>query len=548
VCYRPYFPTVFLLLSAALLYAVLWHLFYAPYQMGSTLSGDDISLFTATKEGGVRAWFTQGYSRYFITYPEWFHPYTNFLRPFSNAYITVLRPLLGESVPAFAALLCAAQGLFAVFFYGVLLGANVRPLPAVLASFLVLLQPAFLHYGLFFVSFHFDLWAGYFVLLAAFLLWKQRYALAWLLLCLALLTKETALFAPLAAALYAWGRTRRRGLALFFLLPLVGWAVLRWLAFGSVFSGTYASSGLASMAISLAKGLLVWPSGLVSLTVLKDVQHEVLRDGMLPVMRTFLPWALLAQAIVALALLLAVRRMIARWRQAGAFLWENPLAVAGYWLFASLPLLLLAGHDARFGGAFYPLLILFLTLSWQAAPRQRVAQAGAIVAITLCLVVRIGTFAQLAQESIALRRQEAALHAALTALPQETSSVLIAGAPDAYTAPVYLQQYWKLPMPLTILYHLRQQGRARAQQQSVQYHPHDHTVTVDISAASGRFAFNGVQGKTIAKMQRSAGLGRQAMRYYAPSPSLLRIEGIEQEAVMLVALEEGERYRTQPVP
>ena len=67
-----------------LMHLVLFGHFLSNYY----ISDDELALVAnSTNHTGqidVASWFSQGFSRYFITYPEWTSPYTNFLRPVVN--------------------------------------------------------------------------------------------------------------------------------------------------------------------------------------------------------------------------------------------------------------------------------------------------------------------------------------------------------------------------------------------------------------------------------------------------------------------------------
>src|SRR5260221_3998312 len=78
---------------------------------------------------------------------------------------------------------------------------SIPPLAAAGMALLYLLNPAFVNDGLTELPFQFDVLAAQFALGAFLALWLERNGLAIVLLTLAMFTKETAAFAPIAAAI-----------------------------------------------------------------------------------------------------------------------------------------------------------------------------------------------------------------------------------------------------------------------------------------------------------------------------------------------------------
>src|SRR3984885_2088255 len=61
---------------------------YFPY-------GDDPALFNAS-DGNPTKWFTEGFSKYFVVYPEWNVPRTDFLRPVVNLIVRLNHTLFAD--------------------------------------------------------------------------------------------------------------------------------------------------------------------------------------------------------------------------------------------------------------------------------------------------------------------------------------------------------------------------------------------------------------------------------------------------------------------
>jgi len=246
--------------------ALFWFLqvrtYYSP-------SSDEFSLFANSAKQFhpiFSEWFLQGFSRYFVPYPEWSIASTNFARPVVNAeyYLSSL-------------LFSAHWGWYLLSNYVIqsLLVASVVHLSlrhlgaslftAVGLGFLCFVSPAFDNGALYSTSFAFDLLAALLVVAGLNQLLSGRMVAAWSFFTLALFTKETAFFALLAAAIVIYRTSARRGFRRFlspacFLVPYAAWGMLRMIAFRGV-HGIYAlpADSPGTYPLRVLKEFLRWP-------------------------------------------------------------------------------------------------------------------------------------------------------------------------------------------------------------------------------------------------------------------------------------------------
>lgn len=229
--------------------------------------GDEFSLIVNSARPfhpALSAWLLRGFSSYFEPYPGWPATGTNFLRPVANAevYLSSLlfrvdwsRYLLSNYVIQSALVGCAtflAAGRL-----------KLRPLSIVVIGLVCFFSPAFDNGALFSTAFPFDLLAACFVLAGLGLLLSERLIPAWICFSFGVFTKETALFAPLAAALALYASSSHRGprrllAPVCFLFPYPAWEALRWIAFRGT-TGNYAVGTGRPDLWRLARNLLRWP-------------------------------------------------------------------------------------------------------------------------------------------------------------------------------------------------------------------------------------------------------------------------------------------------
>ena len=194
-------------------------------------------------------WFTRGHSRFFDTYPEWPLSLTAFARPAFQFLIYLAHFLLGRNWASYLVLnylgVAAVGAVAYVIARGTLrLGAGL----AALAAGLVALSPAVLEFSIWQVGFASESFASAFVGCAFLAIVALRYFACFLCISVAVLTKETAVWAPIAAAMTVLLQPKTREFLLrriltaaAMLLPLAMWIGLRIAYFGGL-GGTYATA------------------------------------------------------------------------------------------------------------------------------------------------------------------------------------------------------------------------------------------------------------------------------------------------------------------
>jgi hypothetical protein len=204
-------------------------------------------------------WFTRGYSNYWDIYPEWPFGKTGFSRPAFQFLIYLAHFALGRNWESYQIISCfAAAGMAAVAFLIARTVLQLRIGLSLLAAALVVLSPPVLDcWSLGLANAHEPL-ATVLVASAFLAVVGRRDFLCFILLFVALLTKENAVWAPIAAAITIMLRPkpdeppRRRAIAAAAMfLPIVFWLGQRFAFFGGI-GGTYATAGYTPLGDFLA--------------------------------------------------------------------------------------------------------------------------------------------------------------------------------------------------------------------------------------------------------------------------------------------------------
>lgn len=193
-------------------------------------------------------WFIHGHSDFFDAYPEWPWGVTPFARPAFQFLIYVAHFAFGRDWSSYLSINYLGIGAIGATTFVIARTALRLGLGASLASAaLVLVSPAVLQFSIWRLGFASESLAGALVGCAFLAVVARQDFLCVALLMVALLTKETAIWAPFAAALTVMlrpgsGETVRRRLltASAMLLPVVLWVALRVAFFGGV-GGGYAT-------------------------------------------------------------------------------------------------------------------------------------------------------------------------------------------------------------------------------------------------------------------------------------------------------------------
>jgi len=253
------------MLAGLLLLGCVYAYFYIRLYRFYLLLRDDPGNIGGTLATGLRGWFTRGMAGYYHVYPEWPQPgFSNFYRPVWNLILYAEHAAFGQHYWAWFLFFCAVQYAGALLFLTLLRSLGVASRPAWFFAILFLFNPAFLNSGFIYPGFQFDVFASLMLLGALCLLLQGRHTPALALITAAVFTKETAIFAPVAAAATIFIRTRDAKWSAAMLVPLLAWIAARWLAFHAVMGGTFASPANAhDLLINIGEGLIVWPSSAV---------------------------------------------------------------------------------------------------------------------------------------------------------------------------------------------------------------------------------------------------------------------------------------------
>jgi hypothetical protein len=250
-------------------FAVLAFFWFLRIRMYYSPSGDEFSLFANSAKQFhpiFSEWFLQGFSRYFVPYPEWSFASTNFARPVVNAEYYLSSMLFGAHWGWYLLSNYLIQSLLvASVVHLSLRHLGVSLLTAVGVGFLCFVSPAFDNGALYSTSFAFDLLAALLVIVGLNQLLSGRVVFAWIFFTLALFTKETAFFALLAAAVVIYRTPLQRGIRrflvpAFFLVPYAAWGTLRMIAFRGA-HGIYAlpAASPGTYPLQVLKEFLRWP-------------------------------------------------------------------------------------------------------------------------------------------------------------------------------------------------------------------------------------------------------------------------------------------------
>ena len=409
------------------------------------LRGDEPAFVSATLESPA-SWFTRGYLNYFHVYPEWVTRHASpLLKPVTNAVGYLNYSLFGSRYALHFAVFFLIQFLGLLVFVRLLRELAVPPLAIAGMALLFLFNPAFMNAGLTCLSCHFDVFAGVFALAAFLALWRERYGVALLLLTLAVFTKESAVFAPLTAALSMIIWRRPLSMSALMLLPLPVWGAARFLAYGDVLDGR-----LASPVARIATGLTIWPTGLVPFGFLLQLGSS------LPFGRTEILSSVFLIANIGLWIFLGYAAWVAARRHIEAPAPAKLATALLVWTLGALSFGVLVGYHARYGGSIYPFLYLFFAaLIFSSSSTYRIprwAAASVLLVFSAATFVQSARSVRLALVWESVIAPERALHAALRALPQDGRTIYVVNAPPGMaSAPRYLNFAWSLNLKIVIV-------------------------------------------------------------------------------------------------
>lgn len=429
------------------LFAFMWFVRYRDY----ISLGDDVAVLSATVEGGIVAWFKEGFAHYFDSYPEWFSRGNDFMRPTGNAIIYLHHLLFSTNYPIYFLYFFAFQYLSVSIFILILKEMGVRGTGLLVLGALMLVNPSFINDGLLMVACQFDVIAALLTLAAFYFVASDKYAAALVALTLAVFTKESALFAPLAAACSILVRGRNPLWALAMLGVLGLWTVLRLGAFGDVSGGTYAvPDSSVGYAINALKGFLIWPTGIVPGRFVKEFLTGQLDFSLWNVV-----WGLIT--VVNIALWIAIAAI--SWQAARRFA-QRPLApgrqldiILLIWTIGALSFGVLLGPISRYGAIIYPFVLLMVGRFFFTRQRQPKTTAGLVAAVgALTALISVIDYTNLSGDRQISVNLQKALYKALRQLPQDGRQVYIVNAPSQFfSAPKFFRRAWKLDVDVSYI-------------------------------------------------------------------------------------------------
>ena len=385
-------------LAAMGLFTLIWARYINPFYYPH---GDSFSLFVNSLplfHPVYSDWFLHGFRSYFDVYPDMSLHASNFVRPVVNGTFFLGWFVYGAHWSRYLLTTYAIIGLLAatVCFlssYVLKLGWPMT----LLATLCVIVAPSIDSGAIFDPTFAFDLLGSLLVLLAVTALISEKLLLAWILLVLAVFTKETTLFAPPLTAIIVLvrkddsRRLLRAAKSAAFLLPIVAWMGLRWHDFHNE-KGVYvlmndSPHGAIHVAIvRFVLGLTAWPLASAEYWPNLPLLLRVLEKAALILNIVF--WIALA-AIVAKYLFERndhLQKLVDIFRIRDK---SYPIAIVSIFCAASLLLPLALDIPRRFGGVFFPFFILCLASATHYTRKNfiKVVSLGMVAAIGVTGVV-----------------------------------------------------------------------------------------------------------------------------------------------------------------
>ena len=244
------------------IFGLLWILdtpyreFYVPNALDVPALADGLLLAPGAH---WQDWFTRGYSNFWDVYPEWPPGNTQFTRPVFQFVIYLAHFALGRNWELYRIIGCfAAASVPAVAFLIARMALGLRTGLSLLAAVLVVLSPPILDCWKFGLANAHELLTTFLVACAFLAVVARHDFLCLMLLFMALLTKENAVWAPAAAALTIMLRPkpaeplRHQAIAAAAMfLPVVVWLGLRFAFFDGI-GGTYVTAGYTPLGDFLA--------------------------------------------------------------------------------------------------------------------------------------------------------------------------------------------------------------------------------------------------------------------------------------------------------
>jgi hypothetical protein len=379
------------LISFGAMFAYWWvevRKFWAP-------DGDEFALITNSARmfhPHPLEWFTQGYRDYLTVYPELTMPRSNFLRPVANLKYYLESIVFGTHWSSylvtnylFLALLTALT---------VYIGARYLKLSKwllILLGVLTFLTPGQDFYAQFYPNSCLDMIAATFVAAALILLFEFQLPAALITLVAAILTKETAHFAPFAASLYLLLfavrplTTKIKVYIALFPVPVVALYLWRSIVFSRSVGGVYILEGSSRFGLikRVGIGFMQWPFHLYMYDTFgfdySTWSHRLIRHILMVVCVVF--WVVLCRQLWDLV------RQVRERRETGNLPISPARAAATILIFLAGALVLPAAFNltARFGAIAFPLLILFGLYTIATSTSKWLSRLWILFLAVLCL-------------------------------------------------------------------------------------------------------------------------------------------------------------------
>lgn len=235
-------------------------------------AGDDISLIVNSapffKAFNPAGWFTEGYADYFRVYPEWSVHSKEIIRPVANIIFYLNSLLFGKNYNLYLYLnfFIHSTGITIVF-YICRKYLKINTLFSYLASVIFFFTPGVINRDYFFYSsFVLDAFVSviiFFIFISAV---KNNYITAFILASVALLTKETSLLIPFAAALTMYSLKKENFLKYIIIASsvIITWFIYKLIVGVDVSAGVNTGnvSVLKIYAVNIFRGLVIWPTGI----------------------------------------------------------------------------------------------------------------------------------------------------------------------------------------------------------------------------------------------------------------------------------------------
>jgi hypothetical protein len=546
--------TTVALLAALLLLIGIYAYFYIRLYNGYLLVLDDPGNIGGTVEQGLRGWLTRGMADYYHVYPEWPQSaFSDFYRPVWNLIIFTEQAILGQHYWAWFLAFCALQYGGTLLFLRLLQSLGMPSRSALPFAILFLFNPAFLNFGFIYPGFQFDVFVSLLLLSALYQLLHYRYGSALALITAAVFTKETGIFAPVAAALTVFILKRDAKWSVAMLVPLLAWVAARWLAFHAVVGGTFASpTSISDFLANIGEGLLIWPSSAVPANFPVQMK-SVYGVGVL---------ALLAMNAVLWAILVYAAWQIARaLRRAPDNAEAKFQAVLLVWTLGALAYCTLTRPQVRFGASLDTFLLVFFAYFLFAQSWPRYLKSLPVLILAFVAAIRgVNLLWNDIPKVLAARSGEKALFAALHSLPQDGRAVFVVNAPTMLSAPRFIAKEWNLKLGITFINQFR--GCSYANSRDAWYELSLTSLSVEIPSCAS-YVFAGVPGDIQVK-ELAGGLLRPGIgTYQFPGhPDLskrlssgnidfgraMQVRSLHFPATMLVYDWQNSAYRTLEAP